>query len=275
MRQPLLLLFVSAWLAWLPARALAQASQDLILGVSEGTSGGLDHAQVIAKYKGLADLLGQTIGKRVSVVFLREFAQIEDGLKTGRLDFLMARPSDYPATGARDHGYHFVASAKPDGQCLLIVSKGSPLKTLADARGKRWVLPEPKSYMARFCKAELRDRGIRIETERLQYVREQGAVGFYLENGFADIGGVASYSGVAKSWEEKGHRVLHRSVSQPYFPLVAGPRVSASQISAIQKRLAALAGDAGEQALLKTIGVKAFDIASKERLTALLAWLGE
>ena len=275
MRQSLRSLLVSIWLACLPTVAGAQTSQDLVLGISEGTSGGLDHAQVIAKYKGLADLLGRAISKRVSVVFLREFAQIEDGMKSGRLDFLMARPSDYPARGVRDHGYRFVASAKPDGQCLLIVPKGSPLKTLADARGKRWVLPEPNAYMTRFCKAELRDRGIQVETEQLQYVREQGAVGFYLENGLGDVGGVASYSGVAKSWEEKGHRVLHRSVSQPYFPLVAGSRVSASQVAAIQLRLAAMPNDAAEQALLKMINVKAFDVASNDRLTALLAWLGK
>ena len=37
------------------AQAQAPApAQQLVLGISEGTSGGLDHAQVITKYQGLA-----------------------------------------------------------------------------------------------------------------------------------------------------------------------------------------------------------------------------
>lgn len=36
----------------LAACCQAAAAQDLVMGVSEGTSGGLDHAQVISKYQG-------------------------------------------------------------------------------------------------------------------------------------------------------------------------------------------------------------------------------
>lgn len=271
MKQALLSLYVAFLLASLSASVKAQT--DLVLGISEGTSGGLNHADVIGKYKGLANLLSKAIGRNVSVILVREFAQLEDGMKTGRLDFVMARPSDYPAMGIRDHGYKFVASAKPEGQCLIIVPKNSPVKTLADVSGKRWVLPEPSAFMTRFCKAALRDLGIRLQTPQLRHVREQGAVAFYLENGFSDIGGVASYSSVGRTWEEQGHRILHRSVSQPYFPLIAGPRVSAKDVATIQKQLTGLPDSPAGQGLLKTIGVKAFDVSSKDRLAALLAWL--
>lgn len=275
MRRSLLaLLFGAAAAASAAPTAPAAPQPDLLLGVSEGTSGGLDHAQVIVKYKGLADLIGKAIERRVSVVFVREFAQLGEGMKSGRFDFVMARPSDYPAVGMRDHGYRYVASAKPDGQCLVVVSKDSPLKTLADAKGKRWVLPEPSAYMTRFCTAELRDRGIRVENEKVSHVREQGAIGMYLEAGFADVGGVASYSGIARGWEAKGHRILHRSVSQPYFPLIAGRRVSAADIAAVQRQLAAMPDTSAGQAVLDKIGVKEFDTGQKDRLAALLVWLG-
>lgn len=269
--HPLFSLLLAMLLVSLPAQS--RAGTDLVLGISEGTSGGLNHADVIAKYKGLADLLGKTIDRKVFVVFVREFAQLEDGMKTGRLDFVMARPSDYPAMGLRDHGYQYVASAKPEGHCLLIVPKGSPIKTLAEAQGKRWVLPEPAAYMTRFCKAELRDLGIRVSPKQMRHVREQGAVAFFLENGFGDVGGVASYSGVGRNWEDKGHRVLHRSAPQPYFPLIAGARVAPADVAAIQKQLVALPDKPAGQAVLKEIGVKAFDVSSKERLATLLAWL--
>lgn len=251
----------------------ARANTELVLGVSEGTSGGTDHARVIAKYGGLAEALGRVLKRKVSVVFLREFASMEEGMKSGRLDLLMARPSDYPARGIRDHGYQFVASAKPDGQCIVIAGKNSPLQRLDEARGKRWVMPEQVSYMSKFCAAELRDRGIKVATEKVQFVREQGAVPFYIDNNFADVGVVASYSGVAKNLEKSGHKVLHKSVLQPYFPLVAHKRFTAEQVRAMQAELARLPdSDAGKE-VLSTIGIKAFDTQAGERMTVLLKWL--
>ena len=244
-----------------------------MLGISEGTSGGTDHARVVAKYGGLAEVLSRALRRRVGVVFLREFSSIDEGMKSGRLDLLMARPSDYPARGMRDHGYQFVASAKPDGQCVVIAGKNSPLGKLDDARGKRWVMPEQVSYMSKFCTAELRDRGIKMASEKVQFVREQGAVPFYIDNTFADVGVVASYSGVAKNLEKTGHKVLHRSVSQPYFPLIAHKRFTPEQVRAMQAELARLPDSDQGKEVLSTIGIKAFDTQGSERMHALLKWL--
>ncbi len=262
-----------ARLAPLLVATLAAAQPTATLGVSEGTSGGLDHARVLAKYGSLAEVIGTASRHRVQVVFVREFSSLEDGMRKGFFDFVLARPSDYPARGVRDHGYRFVASAKPDGQCLVIVGKDSPLKTLADAKGKRWVMPEQVSYMSRFCAAELRDRGIVIANQPHQFVREQGAVVFYLDNGFADVGAIASYSGPGKALAKSGHRVLHRSVLQPYFPLIAGKRISADQVSAVQAALRALPQSPEGREVLKSIGVEAFDTESGARLQKLLGWL--
>lgn len=248
-------------------------AQDLLLAISEGTSGGTDHARVIAKYGPLAELLGRAARQKVVVVFAREFAQLDEGMKSGRFDFVMARPSDYPARALRDHGFRYVAHAKPDGQCLIIVQKDSPLKTLADARGKRWVLPEPAAYMTKFCSAELRDRGIDLGREKVQHVREQSSIPTYLTGGFGDVGGVASYSSVGRGLDAAGMRVLHASRPQPYFPLVAGKRIGAAQIEAVRKELIALGASAGGRELLKSIGIDAFVTDGAADLDGLLAWL--
>ena len=252
---------------------LLRAETPLTLGVSEGTSGGLDHERAIAKYGPLAEVIGTASKRKVQVVFAREFSSLEDGMRKGFFDFVLARPSDYPARGIRDFGYQFVASAKPDGQCLVVAGKDSPLKSLADAKGKRWVLPEQVSYMSKFCGAELRDQGIDILKEQHQFVREQGAVVFYIDNGFSDVGAIASYSGPAKALAKTGHRVLHRSVAQPYFPLIASKRITTEQVTAIQTQLRALPQSAQGREILKTIGIDAFDTESGERLKQLLGWL--
>jgi len=263
-------LLLAAALCWtLPAGA-----QALIMAVSEGTSGGLDHARVIAKYQGLADVIGRAIRHKVDVVFAREFAQLEDGMKSHRFDFVLARPSDYPARGIRLYGYSFLASARPDGQCLIIASKESGIAKVADLKGKRIVMPEPAAYMTKFCRAELRDLGIDLAKENVQYVREQGAVAFYLDNHFADAGGVASYSGVAKKWQQDGRLVIHKSRTQPYFPLIAGPAIGEAQRADIRKALAAMPQSPADEAVLKTVGIDSFDTDSGERLNALLDWLG-
>lgn len=269
-RHPLsALLFAAALLLGGPGRA----EPPLILAISEGTSGGLDHAQVIAKYQGLANVIAGAVKGKVNVVFAREFSTLESGMKSGRFDFVMARPSDYPARAMRDDGYSYVASAKPDGHCLIIVPKASPLTRLEEARGKRFAMPEQVSYMSRFCRAELRDRGFDMAREKVQYVREQAAVGFYLDNHFADVGAIASYSGLAKKLEKDGYRVLHCSVAQPYFPLVAHRKIRPEQIKAIQKELLGLSvGNDGEE-LLKRIGIDGFDTAAQDRMVELLKWL--
>lgn len=251
----------------------ASAQSQLILAISEGTSGGLDHAQVIAKYQDLANTLGAAIKSKVSVVFAREFATLENGMKEGKFDFVMARPSDYPARGMRDNGYQYVASAKPDGQCLIIVPQASPLKKLDDARGKRFVMPEQVSYMSRFCRAELRDRGIDLAKENVQYVREQAAVPFYMSNNFADVGGIASYSGPAKKLDKDGFRVLHSSVTQPYFPMVAHAKFKPEQVKAIQRELESLPDKPGGLDILKRVGIAGFDTGSEARMKDLLAWM--
>lgn len=249
-------------------------AQDLVMGVSEGTSGGLDHAQVINKYQGLADVIGRSIRQKVNVVFIREFAALEEGMKASRFDFVIARPSDYPARAVKSYGYNLLASAKPDGHCLLIVHKDSPIKTLDELKGKRIAMPEQAAYMTKFCRAELRDRGFDLAREKVQYVREQGAVAFYIENNLVDAGGVASYSGVARKWEKDGHRVLHKSVAQPYFPLIAAGHITPRQREEIRKNLVAMSNsDAGAQ-VLKTVGIKEFDVSSEQRLRDLLDWLG-
>lgn len=250
------------------------ARKQLVFAVSEGTSGGIDAETARTKYQPLADILGRAINADIKVAFVREFSTLEKGMKDDLYDLVVARPSDYPARGLRDYRYNFVATAKPDGQCILIVHKDSPIKTVSDLKGKSFVLPETKAYMTRFCRAELRDQGVVIENERVTYVREQGAIPFAIENRISDVGGIASYSGAYAKWVKGEHRVLHQSRSQPYMPLVASPRVSSEQIGKMQRALNEMGStDSGSQ-ILKRLGITSFVTTEEGRLRKLLEWLG-
>ena len=270
-------LLILAALASLGAQALPAAAQSprvLSLAVSEGTSGGIDAATARRKYAPLAQRLEQALGDSVEVVFVREFAALEQGMKDGRYDFVVARPSDYPARGLRDHHYQYVANAEPDGQCMLAVRADSPVQSLEQLRGKTFVMPEEVAYMARFCRAELRDKGIDLAQESVFYVREQGAIPFGLESGIADVGGMASYSGAFRQWRDKDQRVLHQSVGQPYMPVVAAPTLSAAQLAKARKVLLELPQDPAGREFLRNLGISGFTDKGEERLRKLLEWLG-
>lgn len=250
------------------------AKKPLVLAVSEGTSGGIDAETARQKYQPLAEVLARAINAEVTVTFVREFSALEKGMSTDLYDLVIARPSDYPARGLRDYRYNFVATAKADGQCILVVHKDSPIKTVSDLKGKTFVLPEAKAYMTRFCRAELRDQGIVVENERVTYVREQGAIPFAIENRISDVGGIASYSGAYAKWVKGEHRILHQSRPQPYMPLVASRRVSAEQIGKMQRALNDLAGTESGSQILKQLGITRFVTTEEDRLRKLLEWLG-
>jgi phosphonate transport system substrate-binding protein len=155
------------------------------------------------------------------------------------------------------------------------VPKNSPITKLSDVKGKRMVLAEPAAYMAKFCRAELRENGIYVEKENVQRIKDQQATGFYLENGFGDVAGIASYSSIAKRWEKDGHRIVHKSVKQPYNPLIARKDVAPAKIDKIRAELDKLAETDAGKTLLKSLGFASyqFDPQGEQQLRGLLTWL--
>jgi ABC-type phosphate/phosphonate transport system substrate-binding protein len=270
-----------ALLVFTPQTALAAGKdedappQRYSLAVSEGTSGGIDASQALAKYRPLAGAMQHTLGKPVNIVYVRSFVELEAGMRNGKFDFVMARPSDYPARGVRDYKYRLVATSSPDGQCYFIVVNNSPLKSIADARDKSLAFPEKYAYMTKFCTAELRDKGIVVKGANTKYVREQSAVAAAVERNLFEIGGVASYSVVARNWEKSGNRILHKSAPQPYFPLIAGSRVPAGDLVRLQVALAGLDKSEVGKKILVGIGIQGFKVESPARLLSLLEWLDD
>lgn len=274
MKPILIQMICSLSLVWAGAVQAQAEAPPLILSVSEGSSsGGLAHAEYVAKYRGMADLIGHALKTKVALVVARDLEHMQENIRSGRSDFVMFRSSDFTARAMRDYGYSYISTAKPDGQCLVIAPKDSPLRSLADIKGKRIAMPEKATYMSRFCTADLKNQGVALDKEQVQFLRDQSAIGFYLESKLADVGAVASYSKVGAKWEKAGNRVLYRSVAQPYFPLVAGKKIRPDQIKAIQAELLALPGSEAGRDMLKRLDIERFDVGSEPRLRELLKWL--
>jgi phosphonate transport system substrate-binding protein len=167
-----------------------------------------------------------------------------------------------------------VLSQEP-AHALFIVKKDSPLKTIGDVKGKSILTPDRYAYMWRIANAMMRDNKILMAKEQVRAMGDQAAIGWSMEGGFFDVGVVASFSGVGRTWEKNGGRVIARSPELPNTPMIASSKVTPSQIQKLRAALVALRTSESGAAVLKDIGVPGFKEASSQTLIELITWLGD
>jgi ABC-type phosphate/phosphonate transport system substrate-binding protein len=253
----------------------AKRAQPLILAVNEGAAGNVDAAEIALRYEGFKETIQKALGVPVSLVAVRDAKVLRSSVQTGSYSLVLSRPVDILAEAIRDFGYQPVVVAKETGNALFIVPKNSPIRTLVQVEGKSIVTPDRYSYMWRIAAAMLRDNQIAIAKQNVRSMRDQAAIGWSMENGFFDVGVVASFSAVGRTWEKKGGRIIARSRDLVTVPLVASPKITAAQIANLRAALIRL--DSSEQgaAILKQVGVSGFRETSPGPFLDLLAWLGD
>ena len=255
----LLLVLAPALAACATAFAQTQpaAPTSLVFAINEGGAGNADAADILFRYQELGEVVEKALRVKVSIVNARGRDRLKENLKSHAYALLLARPNDVPAEAVRDFGYQPVVSAKEPYQTLFIVVKNSPIKTIADVKGRTILTPDQYSNMWRAANAMLRDNKIDMGKETVRSMRDQAAIGWSLENGFFDVGVVNSASGVGRSWEKNGGRVVARSRDQINMPLIASPKVSAAQVERLRAAIIALDSTESGQAILKKIGMPA------------------
>jgi phosphonate transport system substrate-binding protein len=269
-----------AILSFVPQLGLAQkpantTSRTLLLAVNEGAAGNVDAFEIGLRYEGFKGVIEKAVGQKLSLVAVRDPKVLRQSLETGAYALVLSRPVDVLAEAIRSRGYQPVVVAKGSGQALFIVPKDSPLRTLADIRGKSIVTPDRNSYMWRIAAAMMRDNHLSIQDQKVRSMRDQAAIGWSMENGFFDVGVVASFSGVGRNWEKRGGRVIARSRDLPMVPLVASPKLTATQTAKVRNALISLDSSDQGKAILKQVGVAGFQETSPEPFLGLLTWLGE
>ncbi len=258
------------------AQKPADAQQRLKMAVNEGAAANTDYSEISYRYEGFVQVVEKALGKPIVIVPARGREKLKENLKNHAFDLLISRPNDVPAQAVRDFGYQPVASAKDPYRTIFIVVKASPLKAIGDVKGRSIVTPDAYSNMWRAANAMLRDAGIDMIRQEVKAMRDQAAVGWSVENGFYDVGVVNSASGVGRTWEKNGGRVIARSPDQINMPFIASPAISPERIARLRAAVLALdASDAG-RAILKSIGVPTgFRDTPREEYLAFLKWLGE
>ena len=252
------------------------APTSIVFAINEGGSGNADAADILFRYQEFGEVVEKALRVKVSIVNARGRDRLKENLKNHSYGLLLARPNDVPAEAVRDFGYQPVVSAKEPYQTLFIVVKTSPIRTISDVRGRTILTPDQYSNMWRAANAMLRDNKIDMSRETVKSMRDQAAIGWSLENGFFDVGVVNSVSGVGRSWEKNGGRVIARSPDQINMPMIASPKISAAQIERLRAAIIALDTTESGQAILKKIGMPpGFKETPRQAYIDFLTWLGD
>jgi ABC-type phosphate/phosphonate transport system substrate-binding protein len=254
----------------------ADASQRLKMAVNEGAAANTDYTDIAYRYEGFVQVVEKALGKPVVIVPARGRDKLKENLKNHELDLLISRPNDVPAQAVRDFGYQPIASAKEPYKTLFIVLKTSPLKAIADVKGRSIVTPDQYSNMWRAARAMLRDAGIDMTKQEVKAMRDQAAIGWSIENGFYDVGVVNSASGVGRTWEKNGGRVIAASPAQINLPFIASPALPPEKVARLRAAVLALDSSDAGRAILRNIGAgSGFRDTPREEYVAFLKWLGE
>jgi len=248
----------------------------ILLAINEGGAANADATETLFKYQEFAEMIERTLRVQVVMVAVRDRDKLKGSLRKQEYPLLLARPNDVPAEAIRDFGYQPIAMAKEPSQTLFIVPKDSALMSIADVKGRTIVTPDAYSNMWRVANAMLRDANIIMANEKVRAMRDQAAIGWSIENKFFDVGVINSISGVGRTWEKNGGRVIARSRELPNMPFIASPQISEEQIAKLRAAVVALDNSDGGKAILKKIGINTgFQPASPRAFLDFLAWIGD
>jgi len=246
-----------------------------LLAIDEGGAASADSSETFRRHEEFSQIVSKVLGSPVTIVAVHDRNLLLDALKKQAYALLLARPNDVPAEAIRDYGYQPVVTEKEPARALFIVKKDSPLKSIADVKGNSILTPDRYSSIWRVANAMLRDNKISMANEKVRTMHDDAAIGWSLESGFFDVGVINSISGVGRTWEKNGGRVIARSPDLPNMPLIASPELSAAQVAKLRAALLALNSNENGQAVLKRIGLTGFRETSSQEFLDFLKWLGD
>lgn len=252
------LLTVSA--LWL-AQANAQAAGDLVLNVTLDYDQERDHVATQAVFNDLARYLSGALGRRVKLVMTQNAERVGERIRTDSYAMLLA-PAQLVGLAMR-HGYEPVARTGTGASVVLIARRGSGVRSLAQAKGKRLVLPHRESLVSYMVRGELNAKGLSPASHfgQVAYMNKYGAVLYAMDIGQADL--VAVKESTAGDWL-RSHAGAEVIETYPRVPL-AGVAVSGNLDAALKDRVrTAFTGmDAALQARLGRAQMGSFEAAGK------------
>jgi phosphonate transport system substrate-binding protein len=266
---------IRTFVAGLLAGATSLAQATLVFAINEGVTYRVPSEEIRTRYAGITADLTRLLRQPVVIEPVGAYPMLRKGLSEKAYDIAMVHPAHLSIEAIKKTGYKLVVVTKgfQDYTANFLIKADSPLKSLADLKGRKLGAPDEDSITSWMVRATLRDALGDAKQVNYLYTRYQDAVPFFVENNFASAGATASRS-VIKAWETSGGRVLGKSKPVPIKHIIASPNLSDDQVEKLREYLLALdSNDEGKKKLEATryTGFARYDEAA---MMAIGTWLG-
>jgi phosphonate transport system substrate-binding protein len=255
--------------------ATASWAHALVFAVNEGVTYRVSNDEIRARYATISADLTALLGQPVRVEPVGDYPTLRKGLAAKSYDLAMVHPAHISIGAIKNSGYKLVAVTKgfTEYSARFLVRADSPVKTLADLRGRRLGAPDEDSITSWMVRATMRDALGDPKQVEMTYTRYQDAVPFMVEHTFTHAGATAA-SAVVKQWEAAGGKVMAKSKAVPIKHIIAGPAIEAADVERVRDYFVGLdKTDAGRKKL-EPIKVQGYQVYDNAAMMALGTWLG-
>lgn len=245
----------------LGAVSAAWAKEELVLNVTLDYDQERNHVATQSVFNDLAKSLSGSLGQPVKLVLTQNAERVGERLRTGSISMLLA-PAQLVGAAMRN-GYTPVAKTEQHARIVLVAGKGSNIKSLETARGKRIALPHAESLVSYMVKGELNALGLSPSTffGQVMHMNEYGAVTYAMEIGQSDL--AAMKEDVAKAWVARspGAQVIKTLADVPQAGVVVSDKLDEALRQKIRGAFTKL--DKGLEGRLAKSGIGSLDPADK------------
>lgn len=230
--------------------ASARAEQPLVLGVHPF----LASEDIYKRYNPLAEYLSIVLGRPVTLQLEHSYDEHVNSIRKGTMDIAFIGPAAYVKLTKLYGKVPVLAAFEVKGartyKGVIVVREGSPIKTLAQLKGKTFAFGDSKSTMGHIVPRYLMLKaGVNITSlAAYDYMSNHDNVALGVLTGNFDAG--ALKDDILNSYKDKGLRVLASSQPLPEHLFVARSGLSAELVQKISTALHSLnKTDAGQQVL--------------------------
>lgn len=177
----------------------------------------------------------------IKLTIFRSYEEGIESLVRGDVDFVRFGPASYITAKAKQPGIELVAMETEDGdkrfKGMIIVQKESPIRRIADLKGKKFAFGDPNSTIGRYLvQAELVKAGVNgTDLADFQYMNRHDVVLKAVEIGDFDAGSVMQQT--FEKGNSKGTLRVLASFDNVTKPWVARRGLEKATLEAIQQCL--------------------------------------
>lgn len=234
-----IIVILSLLMLWAAYAGQATAEPPLILAVHPY----LPRQELVSRFTPLADYLGQALGRKITVRVGRDYADHLAAIGADLVDIAYMGPALY-VTLVKEYGQkpllaRQVIGGDPFIKGMIFVRQDSPIRTLADLKGKRVMFGDPNSTMTIVPRALMEREGIPLDAlASYDFVTGHKNIAMAVLAGDCDAGAVKDE--VFDEFAPKGLRLLAMTPPVADHVFVASAKLPAALVETLRRLFLAL-----------------------------------